>query len=162
MANVKISGTDKLDDLTFYSLFNILQAGMWLKNDIEKFLRPYGLSHGRFSIMLAIIENGYSSMIHNDISLSLGRSKPTISKMLASLERDGLVECFESDTDGRSRQYRLTDKAASLLEDIIPKYNRRLLKISRNLGKEDMIEIMTILSRLDYPEHGHKIHVCTL
>ena len=159
MSKLQISGTDKIDDLTFYSLFNILQAGMWLQNDIEKFLHPYGLSHGRFSIMLAILENGESSMVHNDISLLTGRSKPTISKMLKSLERSGLVIHKSPAEDGRSKIYSLTDSGSDLLDEIIPEYNKRLLKISENLEKPDKIELMRLLSKLNYPEHGEKIKV---
>ena len=159
MAKNKTAGTDRIDDLTFHSLFNVLQAGMWLQNDIEKFLAPYGLSHGRFSIMLAILENGSESVVQHEIALFMGRSKPTITKMIKTLEKDGLVENTGRGSDGRTKQIRLTAAGNELLQQIIPEYNKRLLKISSHLTIADKTQLMSLLAKLEYPEHGQKIGV---
>jgi DNA-binding MarR family transcriptional regulator len=159
MTKKRFPGTDKLNELTFYSLLSVLQGGMWLQNDIEKFLKPFGLSHGRFSILLTLLENGDSDVIHKDISSFLGKSLPTITKMLKRLEKDNLVEVKQSEKDSRMKNFHLSPEGQQLIDEIIPAYNLRLERIGSNLSIDEKAQLMSLIAKLNYPEHGQKIKV---
>ncbi len=139
----------RLDDLSFYSLLGVLQSGMWLQADLEKFLSQFGLSHGRFSILLAI-EGEDGKLIANDLAMRLGVSKPTIAKMSSRLVADGYVNCFVDGKDGRRRHYSLTVKAKELLDRAIPRYVERLRTMTAPLGSGEKSQLLSLLSKIDF------------
>ena len=103
------------DDLNFYSLLGVLQSGMWLKTDIEEYLRPYALSHGRFSILLSLSNTPNSSLIGNELSNQLGVSKATISRMIQRLFEEGYLICDTDRVDLRKKRYTLAGDRKSVV-----------------------------------------------
>jgi DNA-binding MarR family transcriptional regulator len=138
------------DDLTFYSLLGILQSGMWLQADIEKYLAPFGLSHGRFSIMLSIIDAGGSSRIGIDIANSLGVSKATIAKMIDRLIRDEYLTFRGVAVDRRQKQYMLTQRGRKLVNKIVPGYMARLRIMSAGVSPFEKQQLISILSKINF------------
>jgi DNA-binding MarR family transcriptional regulator len=138
------------DDLTFYSLLGVLQSGMWLLSDIEKYLLTWGLSHGRFSILLSIMESPDDSLIGNEISARLGVAKATVTKMVEKLASEGYVRCAADPGDMRKKRFSLTRKAENLLREIIPGYRTRLGEISARLTDHDKELLMGILSKINF------------
>jgi len=150
---------NEIDDLTFYSMLSVLQGGMWLLNDIENYLEVFNISHGRFSIMLSVLEAGKKPVRPSELAVKLGKSKPTITKMINKLINDDLVNKTGSDDDKRSSILHLTDKGETLLLSIIPGYNERILKMSASLSDSDKIELMEIISKIDFFNPLRKIEV---
>jgi DNA-binding MarR family transcriptional regulator len=138
------------DDLTFYSLLGILQSGMWLQADIEKYLASFGLSHGRFSIMLSIIDAGGSSRIGIDIANSLGVSKATIAKMIDRLIRDEYLTFRGVAVDRRQKQYVLTQRGRKLVNQIVPGYMARLRIMSAGVSPFEKQQLISILSKINF------------
>jgi DNA-binding MarR family transcriptional regulator len=138
------------DDLTFYSLLGILQSGMWLQADIERYLAPFGLSHGRFSIMLSVIDAGGSSRIGSDIANSLGVSKATIAKMVDRLIRDEYLTFHGVASDRRQKQYSLTQKGRKLVDKIVPGYIARLRIMSAGVSPFEKQQLIAILSKINF------------
>ncbi|MCP4133742.1 MAG: MarR family transcriptional regulator [bacterium] len=148
-----------IDDLTFYSMLSVLQGGMWLLNDIENFLKDYGISHGRFSILLSIMETPDKSTLPIEIARKLGKSKPTITNMMKKLEDDGLVSTIEDSDDGRAKRLVLTKKAKNLLDEIIPLYNKRISTMSEHLSEDDKYTLMRIISKINFLDPSKNITV---
>jgi DNA-binding MarR family transcriptional regulator len=138
-----------LDDLSFYSLLAVLQCGMWLQNDMEKFLSPYGLSHSRFAIILAIVDSSCSPN-GNRLAASLGVSKPTISKLIRKLIEEGYVECNADLKDTRVKLYSITKKASDLLENIVPAYVERLREMTATIADDEKHQLLEILSKINF------------
>ncbi len=145
------------DDLTFHSLLAVLQSGMWLQADIESYLRRYRLSHGRFSILLSLVESGDRTLAGTDLATILGVAKPTITRMIGRLLRDGYLTCAADGNDRRRKKYLLTRKASALLGRIIPGYLLRLGVISGNLSENDKHRLIDILSRMNFLDPGKTI-----
>ncbi|MBI9101522.1 MAG: MarR family transcriptional regulator [Spirochaetales bacterium] len=146
-----------MDNLTFYSLLSLLQGGMWLLNDIENFLKDFGISHGRFSVLLSLKETKDHMALPADIARSLGKSKPTITKMIGRMESDGLVVINTGKRDGRTREMALTEKGIKLLDRIVPEYNKRLSLMSRNVSDKDKRVLMNIVAKIDFMDESKKI-----
>ncbi|MCP4164188.1 MAG: hypothetical protein GY760_29355 [Deltaproteobacteria bacterium] len=148
-----------LDNLTFYSMLSILQGGLWLQNDIEKFLKDYGISHGRFSILISILESSDKSMLPIEMARILGKSKPTISKMIQKLEDDKYLITRVDINDGRTKRLVLTKKANDLLDIVIPLYNKRLAEMSSGLTDRDKSQLMEIMAKINFLDSSKQIVV---
>lgn len=149
----------KLDNLTFYSMLSILQGGMWLLNDLEKYLKPFGLSQGRFSILLSVAEARGESMNPDSLALITGKSRPTVSSMMERLRLDELISIWIDPEDKRRRILEVTLKATKLLEEIIPEYNERIRRMSSNLSDDEKKQLMNIISRVNFLDPLKKISV---
>jgi DNA-binding MarR family transcriptional regulator len=139
-----------LDELNFNSLLAVLQTGMWLQSDIERYLAEFGLSHGRFSILLAIMDSSDEALIGKELAIRLGVSRPTITKMIEKLGEEGFLSRSPDDSDLRSKRFALTGKARKLLDAIIPGYLARLRVISAGLSGDEKQGLITVLSRINF------------
>jgi DNA-binding MarR family transcriptional regulator len=151
--------TRRIDDLTFYSMLAVLQGGMWLLNDIEEFLKAYGISHGRFSILLALMQSNDAAMISREIAMMLGKSKPTVARMLTRLASDGLIRLDSDRTDGRKKRIGLTQKANALLGRIVPEYNKRIAAMSKGLTVGDKRSLMRNIAKIDFLDPSKAIAI---
>jgi DNA-binding MarR family transcriptional regulator len=153
------STQNKLDDLTFFSMLSLLQGGMWLLNDLEIYLKPFGLSQGRFSILLAITESQKEIISPGDLARRTGKSRPTVTRMIERLDKDGLITIHSDKDDRRSKMLSLTDKATKLLEKVIPVYNERIRLMSAALNDGDKRRLMTLISKIDFLDADRVIRV---
>lgn len=138
----------KVDDLTFAALVSIYKTGNKLLNDIEEFLKPYNISHGRFSILLNLYEHLGRSLYPSEIADSLEISRPTVTGMLKKLVRDGLVTRVVDGDDARKSKIRLSKSGFALLEQIIPIYNKRVVMFGEGLSDEEKYKLIELLGKI--------------
>jgi DNA-binding MarR family transcriptional regulator len=150
---------EQLDNLSFYSMLSILQGGMWLLNDIESFLRKYNFSHGRFSILLSVLQSREKMIYPVEIAQALGKSKPTITKMIEKLRIEGFIQVLTDSTDRRAKRLKLTNKSYKLLNKIIPVYNRRIIEMSSGLSDDDKYQLMTLVAKINFLDSSRQIMV---
>ncbi len=141
---------EKLDDLTFTAIFGILQSGMWLLNDLETYLKPFGLSQARLSILLAIEESADGMISPHEIAKITGKSRPGITRMIERLEKDGLLSIHLNTSDGRMKHLSMTLKGRGLLERINPEYSKHILEMGKQLTDNDKEQLITLLEKLDF------------
>jgi DNA-binding MarR family transcriptional regulator len=153
------STQNKLDDLTFFSMLSLLQGGMWLLNDLEIYLKPFGLSQGRLSILLAITESQTEIISPGDLARRTAKSRPTVTRMIERLDKDGLITIHSDKDDRRSKILSLTDKATKLLEKVIPVYNERIRLMSAALNDGDKRRLITLISKIDFLDADRVIRV---
>jgi DNA-binding MarR family transcriptional regulator len=150
------------DDLNFYALLGIVQAGMWLQDDLEKYLAEFGVSYGRFSLLLALLEGreglgspgkasgSAGAATGNDLSARLGINKATVAKMLDKLKSEGLAEASADDSDSRKKVLSVTAKGRALLERVIPGYLMRMRIIGSNLSDDEKRLMIRSLSKINF------------
>ncbi len=139
-----------IDDLTFSTMYNIMQSGMWLLNDLEHYLRPFNMSHARLTVLLMLKESNRREIRPKDIAKITGKSKPAITRMVEKLLHDGLISIDQDELDGRVKKLSLTSEGNSLLKRIIPEYNKRIIKMSSSLSNNDKLQINTLLKKVNY------------
>ena len=152
-------GKRPADDLNFYSLLGIVQSGMWLQADLEKYLAGYGLSFGRFSILLTLLESESLPVISNDLALRLGVSKPTVAKLLGKLVRDRLVKQGSDPADSRKKICRLTDEGMRMLHRIIPGYLERMRIIGSNISIDEKKQILSLLNKINFLDAEKRLNL---
>lgn len=147
----------EIDDLTFNSLYSVLQGGMWLLNDIENFLKDYNISHGRFSILLSMKQSGDETLLSAEMARILGKSKPTISNMIKRLEKEGFILCERQEEDSRGKKLLLTEKAEEFLNRVIPLYNERIAEMTSLWNDDDKRELISLISKIQFPDPKKRI-----
>ena len=147
---MKFKGKAAGDDLNFYAMLGVLQSGMWLQSDIESYLGSYGLSQGRFSILLSLTNPEHNGLIGNELATQLGVAKPTIARMIQKLLDEDYLTFSSEPRDLRAKKYSLTRKAKDLLHRIIPGYLLRLRVMSAGLTDTDKQDLISLLSRINF------------
>ena len=94
----------------------VLAARRWRSLLDEKF-RPIEQSSARMEAMSAIMNSPPLSP-QVDIARRLRIEGPTLTRMIDSLEKDGLVERMADPSDRRTKQLRITDDGEQALETI--------------------------------------------
>jgi DNA-binding MarR family transcriptional regulator len=141
-----------LDDLTFLSLLAVTQAGMWILADLETILATFGLSHGRFSLLLVALDRRNQPVLASRLASMLGKSKPTVSRMVARLESDGLIRSHPDELDARAKQLTLTDAGRQLLDRVIPEVNQRGRLLAERIDDNEKEMLLPILSKLQFDD----------
>lgn len=145
------------DDLNFYSLLGIVQSGMWLQADIEKYLQQFDLSYGRFSIMLSILEAEKKVLKGSELAEKLGISKTTVSKMIQKLLSEDLIEFDPPKEDQREKYYHISGKGKSKLNEIIPGYLERMRIIGSSISVDEKRCLLNILGKINFIESRYQI-----
>lgn len=143
------AGKRPVDDYNFYSLLGIVQSGMWLQRDIEKYLQEFDISYGRFSILLSLLQTGTKAN-GTELARILGVSKTTSSKMLKKLVEDRLISVQSDEDDKRISYYALTKKGRDKLEAIVPGYLIRMRLIGSNISVEEKKALMRIINKINF------------
>lgn len=138
----------QVDDLTFNAMLSVLQGGMRMLNDFERFLAPYKLSQGRFALMLTVYNAGGNPLSPSQLAEESGKSRPTVSKMIDRLIQDRLIAPEKAAGDGRSRVLYLTEEGEALLNLIIPEYNKRIQEMSSPLDDDEKMELIRIIGKI--------------
>ncbi|BBC72196.1 conserved hypothetical protein [Altererythrobacter sp. B11] len=94
----------------------VIVARRW-RSLLDERLRTIGQSAARMEAMAAIM-NSPDLSAQVEIAKRLRIEGPTMTRMLDTLEKDGLVERLPDPADRRSKQLRLTDAGRAALADI--------------------------------------------
>ena len=94
----------------------VLVARRW-RSLLDDRLRLVGQSSARMEALAAIM-NSPALSAQVDIAKRLRIEGPTMTRMLDTLEKDGLVERLSDPADRRTKQLRLTELGEKVLEDI--------------------------------------------
>jgi DNA-binding MarR family transcriptional regulator len=81
-------------------------------------LRPYGITNGQFSLLMAL--NRPDGPRITDLVPLLGMDRTTLTAALKVLEGRGLVQPAAMQTDARSRRLALTDAGRAVLKAALP------------------------------------------
>ena len=141
---------NNIDDLTFNTMFSVLQSGMWLLNDLEAYLRPLDLSQAKLSILLAIKESPDGIISPNEIARITGKSRPAITRTIEKLSEIGIVSISLDTSDGRRKILSLTQSGQNLLDKIIPEYNNRLFEMSSGFTQNEKQQLIQLLKKINF------------
>jgi DNA-binding MarR family transcriptional regulator len=134
----------RADKTPLGTLFSLLMSFEVLQRYLEVELRHSDVSLIRFNIMSTLYKNG-GEMTPSEISESVFREKNSITAVLNTLEREGVVRREPSASDRRSVKVVITDKGwqeANRLSPIAQTLSREALGCVDKDKVEDLVEIM--------------------
>lgn len=147
----------RLDDLTFNTMLNVLQSGIWLLNDFETYLRPFNMSQARFAILLTLQHSETGEINPNEMAKITGKSKAGIARIIQKLSEDNLIVTSKDSCDGRGKKISLTSKGSALLKDIIPDYNQRISDMGSNLSPDEKKTLNNLLNKINFLDKEKKL-----
>ena len=140
-----ISEANKIADKTpLGTLLSILMSYEVLARYLEVELRPHGASLIRFHIMSTLFRNG-GEMTPSEIAESVFREKNSVTAVINTLEREGVVRREPSTDDRRSVRVIITDKGwqeANRLNPIAQELSRRALSCLDRENIKELVETM--------------------
>ena len=134
----------RTDKTPLGTLLSILMSFEVLERYLEVELRRSDISLIRFSVMSAIFKNG-GEMTPSEISESVYREKNSVTAVINTLEREGVVRREPSPSDRRSVKVVITDKGwkeANRLSPIAQELSREALACVDKDKVEDLVEIL--------------------
>ena len=97
-----------------------------------------------------ILERERSHQIKcTELTEALGISKPNITRLLDSLEADGLIERCGSTEDKRVSVIKILPKRSKLLSAILPGYYRIINKAMRSMDKASKKMLISLLKQIN-------------
>ncbi|OGN99131.1 MAG: hypothetical protein A2Y89_07705 [Chloroflexi bacterium RBG_13_51_18] len=140
-----VSEVSKRTDKTpLGTLLSILMSFEVLARYLELELKRYEASLIRFNIMSTLFKNG-GEMTPSEISETVFREKNSITAVLNTMERQGVVHREPSTNDRRSVKVVITDKGwkeANRLSPIAQELSREVLSCLEKEKVEDLVETM--------------------
>jgi DNA-binding MarR family transcriptional regulator len=140
-------GSKRTDKTPLGTLLSILMSYEVLARYLEVGFRRHDVSLIRFNIMSNLFKNG-GEMTPSEIAESVFREKNSVTAVINTLEREGVVRREPSPDDGRSVKVVITDKGwreANRLNPIAQELSREALSCMNRAQVETLVDIMRTL-----------------
>ncbi|HEX7664714.1 MAG TPA: MarR family transcriptional regulator [Polyangiaceae bacterium] len=132
-------------------LLSLLGAGRDLGRMKESHFAKYGLSDGRFFILMMLrriqIEGGQPAT-PADLAEKAAVSRATITGLLDGLEKEGLIARVPRQDDRRMIDIRITEQGLTLLESTMPEHYARLSKALAELSTTEKDTLTRLLTKV--------------
>lgn len=112
---------------------HVQRAARALARRFDEAFRPFGITHGQFSLLTSLNRPEPASM--TSVATLLAMDRTTLTANLKVLERRGLVKIMVDKADKRSRRLALTPAGKSLLAAASPVWKKEHAAIERLLAK---------------------------
>lgn len=124
-------------DPSAVSLFlTLLSTATELETELDRYLSQFGLLQGRWLIMIIVARSEDHTASPSKIALESGLTKATVSGLLDTLEKDGLIERVQCSKDRRRQHVKLSKKGQDTLNMLMPGYYRRVAMLMSTLDEE--------------------------
>jgi DNA-binding MarR family transcriptional regulator len=146
----------RTDKTPLGTLLSILLSFEVLARFLEVELKRYKASLIRFNIMSALFING-GEMTPSEIAESVFREKNSITAVINTLEREGVVRREPSTSDRRSVKVIITDKGwkeANRLSPIAQELSREVLSCMDKNQVEELVACMRTIRESLLPKIG--------
>jgi DNA-binding MarR family transcriptional regulator len=134
----------RTDKTPLGTLLSILMSFEVLARYLELGLKPFEATLIRFNVMSTLFANG-GEMTPSEIAESVFREKNSITAVINTLEREGVVRREPSPDDRRSVNVVITDKGwkeANRLSPIAQELSREALSCMDKKQAEDLVDTM--------------------
>ncbi len=121
----------------------------------ERLLRsPFSLAEARVIYELAHLENTTATELSNELSLDAGY----VSRILRSFNKRGLIDRSPSETDGRKRLLRLSEKGQVAFARLNTRSHREIEATLGRLSSRDQVRLLQAMQTIEeligaQPEH---------
>ncbi len=146
-------GDHPFDFEAMLAVSNIYRAGNAVRNRMEReVLAPAGLTWGGFTILFVLWVWGERETAQ--LAEDCGLAKGTLSGMLSTLEKSGLVERSRHAGDGRRVVVRLLPDGLDKIESVFPEFNRYEAKFTGDLDDHERRDLARLLRRVTATADG--------
>lgn len=98
--------------------------------------------------MMIILHQTKAGVAPSKLAELAGVTRATISAMLQRMIRDGLVDSFSDEKDGRGKKVCLTAKGRSFMDEVLPNHYLRITKLMGRLSEGEQQELIILLKKI--------------
>lgn len=140
---------DRMDVPSVQALVKLLRTGSDLLTGFEKMLGTYGLSQGRFLILVILNRTPKTPLTPSGLAKNLGVTRATMTGLVTGLEKDRLITRQADPVDKRKQHIQLTAKGIHCLESILPDYYTRVNRLMQGLTLDQKTTLIALLETVD-------------
>ena len=131
-----------------FVFLNILKKGTLLLEMLDNYLSEFDLLHGRFMTLMILERSLEGEETISALAQKQDVKKPTMTRIISSLQAMDLVEVVDCGKDARSKKVKNTPKTVILLSKIMPGYYSLINEICSDLNDEETMSLVTLLGKI--------------
>jgi len=138
------------------AFLHLLRAADELFSAREFSLAKFNLSCGRFSVMMQLIDKETDTLIPRtpaELAEVAGVTRATMTGLVDTLERDGLVKREPDPKDRRMMSVNLTAKGHQLLTQVLPDHFRLMGEVMSPLSEAERKTLVLLLAKILRPQN---------
>lgn len=102
----------------------------------------------QFRILDCLLNSKEGAICQRDLEKNLNVSKATISGVLFTMEKNGIIDRFSSEVDARSKDIKLTDKSLERFNEMKNVSKKIDEKLIQNIRKQDLDTFLFVLDSM--------------
>ncbi|RRK02736.1 MarR family transcriptional regulator [Opitutaceae bacterium TAV3] len=132
---------------------HLLRCGDLAANVGSSYLQRCNLSPGRFSVLMLLANKcsggeGPSARTPAELADMAGVTRATMTGLIDTLERDGMVTRQPDPADRRMMSVAITEKGIEHLTTILPEHFRRMAALMSPLGETERRTLVRLLGKI--------------
>lgn len=136
----------EVDSYSFYTYLTLRKVSSDLENSLESYFSSYGVSAGRFMLLLLLSSNP-EGMMPSELAQQCGVTQATISGLLSGLEKAQLIMRETHSHDGRAYVIKLSEQGADLLNLVKPEFLKCVHNMMDQFTLDEKQQMVNHLSR---------------
>jgi DNA-binding MarR family transcriptional regulator len=140
-----------LDPSACEAYLNILRAADEVYRQSEGFFSAHSLSPGRFTVLMLLYDKVAGEPVPltpAELADKAGVTRATMTGLVDTLERDGLVRREHNSGDRRMMLVHLTEKARESIEGILPIHYKRIAALMSPLSEHERKTLVRLLNKV--------------
>jgi DNA-binding MarR family transcriptional regulator len=134
--------------VAFFSLVRTSDEVLKIGNE---FFARHNISKGRFVVLILLsdeVQNQVGSKTPAELAEMAGCTRATMTGLIDSLERDGLVRREPDAQDRRMMRVVLTEAGRSLIETMLPQHFQQVTHMMSGLNDEELKTLSSLLEKI--------------
>jgi DNA-binding MarR family transcriptional regulator len=140
-----------LDPSACEAFMHLLRAGDEAFCVMDEHLTKHQISHGRFTVLLLLLDkrsNCPRAETPAELADMAGVTRATMTGLVDTLERDGLVTRTPDPKDRRMMSVNLTEHGKARLDQILPGHFRRMAAVMSALDEGERKTLVRLLTKV--------------
>jgi len=142
----------QLDASAIETCIALLRLSNELSGAYEARMARHGLSTGRFTVLVRLFSTqeseGGRGLTPAELAENSCVSRATMTGLLDTLEKDGLISRQDHPEDRRMYTVHLTPKAQALLEELLPQHFSRVATLMSDLDDTERATLRELLTKV--------------
>lgn len=137
----------ELDVTALICFFKLLRVASDVETSLNNFLTQYGLSQRRFFILILLTRRP-EGWTPSELAKGTGVTNATMTGVLDTLVKDGLVERRTDPEDRRVKVVVMTPRGEELISGIFPVHYRRVAQLMEDFNEDQRDELLDTLEKI--------------
>ncbi|MEZ0247482.1 MAG: MarR family winged helix-turn-helix transcriptional regulator [Methylophilaceae bacterium] len=138
----------EMDVTAVQTFLNLLRVASDVIENLDACLARHDLLQGRWWVLILLMREQNLTASPSVLAEKAGVTRATMTGLLDSLERTGLIERIPHDEDRRMLNVRLTEKGQQRLDEVMPDYYSRVALVMKELSENDRNLLMEMLQKV--------------